>query len=125
MPRILIVGAGAIGQWLGGRLAARGGHEGAAAELYVAEALLEGTTAIVDHHESPGLIDGSLDVLADAGFEYDSSIVPVRHDLYGLQATRDRRRPDIPIGEPRAPYPQLAPQFGLGLGNCGAHGPGA
>lgn len=38
----------------------------AAARLYAAEALLEGTTAIVDHHESPGFIEGSLDVLADA-----------------------------------------------------------
>ena len=38
----------------------------AAARLYVAEALLQGTTAVVDHHESPDFIEGSLDVLADA-----------------------------------------------------------
>ena len=38
----------------------------AAARYYVAEALLLGTVALVDHHESPGFIDGSLDVLADA-----------------------------------------------------------
>jgi cytosine/adenosine deaminase-related metal-dependent hydrolase len=38
----------------------------AAARLYVAEALLHGTTTLVDHHESPGFIDGSLDVIADA-----------------------------------------------------------
>lgn len=38
----------------------------AAARLYVAEALLCGTTVLVDHHESPAFIDGSLDVLADA-----------------------------------------------------------
>jgi len=38
----------------------------AAARLYVAEALLEGTTAVVDHHESPECIEGSLDVIADA-----------------------------------------------------------
>jgi len=38
----------------------------AAARFYVAEALLAGTIAIVDHHESPGFIAGSLDVLADA-----------------------------------------------------------
>lgn len=38
----------------------------ASARLYVAEALLHGTTALVDHHESPNFIDGSLDVLADA-----------------------------------------------------------
>jgi polysaccharide deacetylase family protein (PEP-CTERM system associated) len=34
----------------------------------------------------------ALDVLADLGFEYDSSIFPVRHDLYGI--------PDAP----RVPY---------------------
>ena len=33
---------------------------------YVANALLAGTTAIVDHHESPSLIEGSLTILADA-----------------------------------------------------------
>lgn len=38
----------------------------ASARLYVAEALLSGTTALVDHHESPELIEGSLDILADA-----------------------------------------------------------
>lgn len=38
----------------------------ASARLYVAEALLHGTTTLVDHHESPNWIEGSLDVLADA-----------------------------------------------------------
>lgn len=38
----------------------------AAARLYVGEALLRGTVAIVDHHESPAMIEGSLDLLADA-----------------------------------------------------------
>jgi cytosine/adenosine deaminase-related metal-dependent hydrolase len=38
----------------------------ASARLYVAEALLHGTTTLIDHHESPAWIDGSLDVLADA-----------------------------------------------------------
>lgn len=38
----------------------------AAARAYVAEALLQGTTGLVDHHESPAFIEGSLDVLADA-----------------------------------------------------------
>jgi cytosine/adenosine deaminase-related metal-dependent hydrolase len=38
----------------------------AAARLYVAEALASGTVALIDHHESPNLIEGSLDVLADA-----------------------------------------------------------
>jgi cytosine/adenosine deaminase-related metal-dependent hydrolase len=38
----------------------------AASRFYIANALLAGTTAIVDHHESPNFIEGSLDVLADA-----------------------------------------------------------
>jgi cytosine/adenosine deaminase-related metal-dependent hydrolase len=37
----------------------------AGARLYVAEAVLAGTTAIIDHHESPSMIEGSLDILAD------------------------------------------------------------
>lgn len=37
----------------------------AAARMYVAEARAMGTTAIIDHHESPAMIEGSLDILAD------------------------------------------------------------
>ncbi len=38
----------------------------AGARWYVAQARRAGTVALVDHHESPNLIEGSLDVLADA-----------------------------------------------------------
>jgi cytosine/adenosine deaminase-related metal-dependent hydrolase len=38
----------------------------AAARFYVSEALAHGTTALMDHHESPSFIEGSLDVIADA-----------------------------------------------------------
>jgi cytosine/adenosine deaminase-related metal-dependent hydrolase len=38
----------------------------ASARLYVAEALLAGTAVLIDHHESPSCLEGSLDVLADA-----------------------------------------------------------
>jgi cytosine/adenosine deaminase-related metal-dependent hydrolase len=38
----------------------------ASARYYVAESLLLGTTTLIDHHESPDFIEGSLDVLADA-----------------------------------------------------------
>ena len=41
----------------------------AAARWYVAEALLHGTTTLIDHHESPRFIEGSLDVIADACHE--------------------------------------------------------
>ena len=37
----------------------------AAARLYVADALRHGTDVLVDHHESPSFIEGSLDVIAD------------------------------------------------------------
>jgi cytosine/adenosine deaminase-related metal-dependent hydrolase len=37
----------------------------ASARLYAAEALLAGTSTLVDHHESPEFIEGSLDVIAD------------------------------------------------------------
>lgn len=38
----------------------------ASARYHIAHALLRGTTALVDHHESPNLLEGSLDILADA-----------------------------------------------------------
>jgi len=38
----------------------------ASARDYVAKALLAGTTTLVDHHESPNLIEGSLRILAQA-----------------------------------------------------------
>jgi cytosine/adenosine deaminase-related metal-dependent hydrolase len=41
----------------------------ASARLYIAEALLAGTTTLIDHHESPAFIEGSLDVLAEAASE--------------------------------------------------------
>lgn len=41
----------------------------ASARLGAVEALLAGTTAIIDHHESPNAIEGSLDVIADACLE--------------------------------------------------------
>ncbi len=37
-----------------------------AARDYVARALLAGTTTLVDHHESPNLVDGSLAIIAEA-----------------------------------------------------------
>jgi cytosine/adenosine deaminase-related metal-dependent hydrolase len=38
----------------------------AAARFYVADALSHGTSVLIDHHESPDFIEGSLDVIADA-----------------------------------------------------------
>lgn len=41
----------------------------ASARDYIAKALLSGTTSLIDHHESPHFIRGSLQVLADAAEE--------------------------------------------------------
>lgn len=47
----------------------------ASALLGATEALLCGTTAIVDHHESPNAIEGSLDVIAEACAEVGVRVV--------------------------------------------------
>ena len=47
----------------------------ASARLGAVEALLAGTTGIVDHHESPNAIEGSLDVIADACAEVGVRVV--------------------------------------------------
>lgn len=56
------------------------------AMLGAAEALMRGTTAIIDHHESPSAIEGSLDVIRDA-----CSAIGVRTNLcYGVTDRWDR-----------------------------------
>jgi cytosine/adenosine deaminase-related metal-dependent hydrolase len=47
----------------------------ASARLGALEALLCGTTGIVDHHESPNAIEGSLDVIAEACAEVGARVV--------------------------------------------------
>jgi len=42
----------------------------ASAELYVAESVALGAAGLIDHHESPNFIEGSLDLLADACERY-------------------------------------------------------
>jgi cytosine/adenosine deaminase-related metal-dependent hydrolase len=59
----------------------------ASALLGATEALLCGTTAIVDHHESPNAIEGSLDVIAEACAEVGVRVVCA----YGVT---DRHGPD-------------------------------
>src|SRR5215218_6622535 len=60
---------------------------GASARLGAVEALLAGTTGIVDHHESPNAIEGSLDVIAEACAEVGVTV----SCAYGVS---DRHRPD-------------------------------
>jgi cytosine/adenosine deaminase-related metal-dependent hydrolase len=59
----------------------------ASARLGALEALLAGTTGIVDHHESPNAIEGSLDVIASACAEVGVRVVCA----YGVT---DRHGPD-------------------------------
>jgi cytosine/adenosine deaminase-related metal-dependent hydrolase len=59
----------------------------ASARLGAVEALLAGTTGIVDHHESPNAIEGSLDVIAEASAEVGVRVVCA----YGVT---DRHGPD-------------------------------
>ena len=61
----------------------------ASARLYAAEAVRLGTYAIVDHHESPRFIEGSLDVVADACQEF------------GLRAVVCTGPPSATTGRPR------------------------
>ena len=61
------------------------------AMLGAVEALENGTTAIVDHHESPNAIEGSLDVIADACAEVGVRI----NTTYGItdrHGIGDRKR---------------------------------
>jgi cytosine/adenosine deaminase-related metal-dependent hydrolase len=57
------------------------------AMLGALEALESGTTAIVDHHESPNAIEGSLDAIAEACAEVGVRVLPA----YGIT---DRHGPD-------------------------------
>ena len=57
------------------------------AMLGALEALESGTTAIIDHHESPNAIEGSLDVIAAACAEVGVRVLPA----YGIT---DRHGPD-------------------------------
>ena len=63
----------------------------ASARLYVAESLLYGTTTLVDHHESPHFIEGSLDVLADACEEFGIRAV-LCYGATGRNGGRDEER---------------------------------
>ncbi len=57
----------------------------------------------------------ALDTLIDAGFHYDSSIFPIRHDLYGLPgAPPEPNRLRAPSGRTLVEFPMSAARF-LGM----------
>jgi len=63
----------------------------------------------------------ALDVLIDAGFRYDSSIFPIRHDRYGIPgASPEPGRVAAPSGRTLAEFPMSAASFfGLQVPVCG------
>jgi polysaccharide deacetylase family protein (PEP-CTERM system associated) len=63
----------------------------------------------------------ALDVLLDAGFLYDSSVFPIRHDRYGLpEAARDPGPIEAPSGRSLVEFPMSAASFfGVRVPVCG------
>src|SRR4029077_7016429 len=54
----------------------------------------------------------ALDALIDLGFSYDSSVFPIRHDLYGLPgATPEPNRLSAPSGRTLVEFPMSAASF--------------
>ncbi len=73
------------------------------AKLGALEALESGTTVIVDHHESPNAIEGSLDVIADACAEVGIRVIPAygvtdRHGADGARRGIDENRRFLQAG---------------------------
>ena len=73
------------------------------AMLGALEALEQGTTAIVDHHESPHVIEGSLDAIAAAGAEVGVRVVCAygvtdRHGRDGAQRGLEENRRFLKAG---------------------------
>ena len=55
----------------------------------------------------------ALDVLIDLGFQYDSSIFPIRHDRYGIPDASDELGPvSAPSGRKLIEFPLAAASFG-------------
>ena len=75
------------------------------AMLGALEALESGTTAIVDHHESPNAIEGSLDAIAEACAEVGVRVLPAygitdRHGADGARRGLEENRRFIEAGNP-------------------------
>jgi polysaccharide deacetylase family protein (PEP-CTERM system associated) len=55
----------------------------------------------------------ALDVLLDLGFQYDSSVFPIHHDLYGIPgAAEEPGRVTAPSGRTLVEFPMAAASFG-------------
>jgi polysaccharide deacetylase family protein (PEP-CTERM system associated) len=93
------------------------------AETFESKALLEDTIGapIYGYRASTYSITRrslwALDVIREAGFVYDSSIFPIRHDLYGIpDAPQVPSRIETPKGASIVEFPMsTAPMFGVKL----------
>jgi hypothetical protein len=85
------------------------------ARWYVADALRLGTVGLVDHHESPDFIDGSLDVLADVCQELG---MPATFKLRELGVLRARDMPAVEVILVEEPEPE-GPLGAKGVGEIG------
>ncbi|MDH3249115.1 MAG: amidohydrolase family protein, partial [Acidimicrobiia bacterium] len=73
------------------------------AKLGALEALQQGTTAIIDHHESPNAIEGSLSVIADACAEVGVRVITAygvtdRHGADGAERGLEENRRFLSAG---------------------------
>lgn len=107
----------------------------ASARLGALEALEQGTTAIIDHHESPNAIEGSLSVIAEACAEVGVRVVCAygvtdRHGRDGARRGLEENRRFLAVGgvgmvgvhaaftcgdETLAEAADLAARFGVGV----------
>jgi polysaccharide deacetylase family protein (PEP-CTERM system associated) len=94
-----------------------------ASETYESKALLEGIIGerVLGYRASTYSITRrslwALDILKEAGFEYDSSIFPIRHDMYGIpDAPQVPTRITTPKGASIVEFPMsTAPMYGARL----------
>ena len=85
------------------------------AELPLADALRAGVTTVIDHHASPGAVDGSLDVLADValGLGVRFSTCYEVSDRDGPEVRQAGIAENVRFAQRAAGDPMLAAMFGL------------
>lgn len=91
---------------------------GAAADVALLDALECGVTTVVDHHESPSFIDGSLDVLANSAHRIGMRLVGCygSTDRHGKQGAQAGLRENERFAEVAAEDPLVFAMVGLHAG---------
>jgi cytosine/adenosine deaminase-related metal-dependent hydrolase len=89
----------------------------ASARLGALEALMCGTTAIVDHHESPNAIEGSLSVIADACAEVGVRVV-CAYGVTDRWADSGSPSSEMSSHEWQTPPPRMTDAARRGLDEC-------